>query len=149
LGNICEEPQIKLTYSDNDGDTWSNPKVLSVRNDNYFPTISTDSAGRVAVAWYTNRFDPNFHNRQDVELVTLAANTVQVSKRRRISPISNESESDPLLGGFFIGDYFEVFAHEGLALVHYNANYRQIPLLLQGFPVNQQDNFLVRTRLDQ
>jgi Winged helix-turn helix len=69
---VCEEPAIKLRYSDDAGVTWSRTQVLSVRGDNYFPTIDTDPAtGRVAVAWYTTRFDPVFHNRQDVELVSL------------------------------------------------------------------------------
>jgi len=147
LDTICEEPQIKLTYSDDDGGTWTEQKILSVGNDNYFPTISSDSAGRLAVAWYTNSFDPNFHNRQDVELVTLNASTAAVTKRMRISLFPNETEADPVLGGFFIGDYIEVFADQGTAYVHYNANYRQIELLGLGFPVNQQDNFMVKTRL--
>lgn len=69
---VCEEPAIKLRYSDDAGVTWSRTQVLSVRGDNYFPTIDTDPAtGRVAVAWYSTRFDPVFHNRQDVELVSL------------------------------------------------------------------------------
>jgi len=80
-------------------------------------------------------------------LVTVDPRAVVVEKRQRVTTPSNESEADPLLGGFFIGDYIEVFAHEGTAWVHYNANYRQIRLLGGGRPVNQQDNFLVRRSL--
>jgi hypothetical protein len=148
LDSICEEPRIKLTYSDDDGVTWSEEQILSVSGDNYFPTLASDSAGRLAVAWYTNRLDKSFHNQQDVELVTVDAASTKVTNRKRISPLSNETEADPLLGGFFIGDYIEVFAHRGEAYVHFNANYRKIQLLGMGFPVNQQDNFLVKTRLD-
>jgi hypothetical protein len=115
---------------------------------NYFPTISSDRAGsRVAVAWYTNRFDPTFQNRQDVELVSLDPDTGNVTRRQRVTRPSNEPEADPLLGGFFIGDYIEVFAHHGRALVHYNANYAKVPTLGEGFPVAQQDNYLSRRSL--
>jgi hypothetical protein len=146
---VCEFPLIKLTWSDDDGATWSPPKRMSTGGVNYFPTISADRAsnGQLALAWFTNRFDPAFNNRQDVELVTVDPRAVAVEKRQRVTRTSNESEADPLLGGFFIGDYIEVFAHEGNAWVHYNANYRQIQLQGEGRSVNQQDNFLARRPL--
>ncbi len=148
VDTICEYPRIVLRYSDDDGRTWSPRIVLSEGGVNYFPAIADDPAtGNLAVAWFTNRFDPEFHNRQDVELVTIDARG-RVANRQRITSASNESEADPLLGGFFIGDYIEVFAHAGTAWVHYNANYRQtevVPELFRGFPVNQQDNYLTRT----
>jgi hypothetical protein len=145
---VCEEPAIKLRYSDDAGVTWSRTQVLSVRGDNYFPTIDTDpDTGRVAVAWYTTRFDPVFHNRQDVELVSLNSVTGAVARRQRLTPLSNDPEADPLLGGTFIGDYFEVAAHNGTGYVHFNANYVSIRLLGEGFPIPQQDNFLIRRSL--
>jgi hypothetical protein len=147
-GSVCEEPQIKLVHSHDLGETWSEPKVVSAGGDNYFPTISVDRTNqKVAIAYYTNRFDAVFHNRQDVELVALNPGTSAVTDRQRLTSLSNESEADPLLGGLFIGDYFEVFAGGGKALVHYNANYRSIQLLNEGVPVPQQDNFLRRTSL--
>jgi hypothetical protein len=55
---VCEEPAIKLRYSDDAGVSWSRTQVLSAGGDNYFPTIDADrGSGRVAVAWYTSRFD--------------------------------------------------------------------------------------------
>jgi hypothetical protein len=147
-GAVCEEPLIKLTASDDLGATWSEPKVISSGGPNYFPTISNDSNGpNVAVAYFTNRFDPRFDNRQDVELVTLNPETLAVTRRQRLTPLSNEPEADPVLGGSFIGDYIEVFALGNRALVHYNANYRQIQLLGEGLPVPQQDNYLESARL--
>jgi hypothetical protein len=148
LDFVCEFPLITLSWSD-DGATWSTPKTVSAGGVNYFPTISADQAhgGQLALAWFTNRFDPGFHNRQDVELVTVDPRAVVVEKRQRITRTSNESEADPLLGGFFVGDYIEVFAHKGHAWVHYNANYRQLELLGEGRPVNQQDNFRARRPL--
>jgi hypothetical protein len=148
-GNVCEDPVIKLKASDDLGASWSGTKVVSEDGPNYFPTISNDRNGpNVAIAYYTSRFDNRFDNRQDVELVTLNPKTLGVTRRQRLTSLSNESEADPVLGGFFIGDYFEVFAGGGRALVHYNANYRSIQLLNEGVPVPQQDNFLRRTSLE-
>src|SRR5206468_13053960 len=110
-----------------------------------FPTIAAASS-RLAVAWYTNRFDPRFHNRQDVDLATLTSSGV-VARLRRLTHVSNETEADPVNGGGFIGDYFEVAVHARTVWVHFNANYRQVPLLGQGFPIPQQDNFLTRKTL--
>ncbi len=101
----------------------------------------------MAIAYFTSRFDPRFDNRQDVELVTLNPETLGTVDRQRLTSLSNEPEADPVLGGFFIGDYIEVFALQNRALVHYNANYRQIQLLGEGLPVPQQDNYLRRASL--
>jgi hypothetical protein len=144
LDTICEQPQIKLTSSSSDGAGWTNPKVISAGGVNYFPTISDDGSGRLAVAWYTNRFDSTFQNAQDVELATVDADSAKASDPVRLTPVSNETEADPLLGGFFIGDYFETFAYRGTAWVHFNANYRSTQLLGTGVPVPQQDNYLVK-----
>ena len=58
--------------------------------------------------------------------------------------------------GFFIGDYFEAVLIKDRLLVHANANFRRVPLLGSlGGPfasapaVNQQDNFLFITELDE
>jgi hypothetical protein len=147
LDTICEEPEILLSHSDNDGATWSTPKTISAGGDNYFPAIS-DEVGNpnFVIAYYTNRFDPVFHNRQDVEMVTIGAASSTVIHRQRVTPLSNETEADPILGGFFIGDYFDVHLLHGMAYVHYNANYRHVKLLGQGVPVPQQDNYLTKVQ---
>ena len=146
LGTACEEPTIVVRSTDDDGRTWSPSLTVSAGGDNYFPAIAADpTTGRLAVAYFTNRADP-FHHRQELELVTLEAATSTVVRRQTLSP-SNEPDADPYLGGRFIGDYFEVFAHAGQAFVHFNANYRAQQLTGVGIPVLQQDNFLARARL--
>ncbi|MBN1206626.1 MAG: hypothetical protein JXB05_17215 [Myxococcaceae bacterium] len=139
---ICENPEILLTWSDNDGATWSQPTILSHGGVNYFPTLSYDSAGRLVVAWFTHRYDQMFDHRQDVELVDIVAEKPWLMGRRRLTGVSNEPASDPFLGGLSIGESIEVFAHQSRAYLHYNANYRKVRFLGQGVPVNQQDNFL-------
>lgn len=145
LDTICEQPLIKLSFSDNDGSSWSSPMTLSIGGSNYFPTLSGDENGKLAVAWYTSRQDEVFGNRQNVELVTVNAATLAVTNRQIVKDPENETEADPLLGGFFIGDYIEVVARDGTAYVHFNANYRKRILFgTDGLPVPQQDNYLVK-----
>ena len=145
LDSVCEESEILLSHSDDLGKTWSKPATISAGGDNYFPAISDEvGSPNFTIAYYTNRFDPIFHNRQDVELVTIGAASGQVVKRQRVTKTSNETEADPLLGGFFIGDYIDVHLLGGVAYVGYNANERHIRVLGQGFPIPQQDNYLTK-----
>jgi hypothetical protein len=147
FGVVCEEPRINLAGSDDFGASWTRT-VVSVGGDNYYPTISEDRGGTaLAVAWYTNRHDRVFHNRQDVELASVDPGSGAVVNRQRLTRVSNEPEADPVLLGQFIGDYFEVFARRGVAYVHYNANYRHVRLVGQGLPIPQQDNYLTKAHL--
>jgi hypothetical protein len=155
LGSVCEEPEIKLSYSDNEGVTWVGPIVLSNGGDNYFPTITADRAGGngLAAAWFTNYYDNDFHNRQDVVAVSIDPRTGESRGHKRVTVSSNETEADPLLGGFFIGDYIEAVLIHNRLYVHWNANYRKVPLLFgllhpegqEAHPLNQQDNYLTVT----
>ncbi len=147
LDTICEEPSVLLSYSDDLGATWSDAQTVSQGGVNYFPTISADpTSGRVAVAWFTNRYD-TFDNRQDVDFLSFDADRPGTKHVQRLTQASNDPDADPLFLGSFIGDYIEVFAYDHTAWVHFNANYRDVPLLFEGVPVNQEDNFLIRTGL--
>jgi hypothetical protein len=146
-GISCEEPEIVMSVSRDTGTTWSQPRTISLRGDNYFPAISDETGNpRFVVSYFTNRFDPVFHNRQDVEMVTINPVNGTVAKRQRVTSLSNESEADPLLGGTFIGDYIDVHLVGKRALVAYNANYRHVRLLGEGFPIPQQDNYVTSLR---
>lgn len=155
LGSVCEEAEIKLKYSDDEGATWVGPTILSNGGDNYFPTITADRAGGegLAAAWFTHYYDNDFHNRQDVVAVSINPRTGESRGHKRVTVSANETEADPLLGGFFIGDYIEAVLIRNRLYVHWNANYRKVPLLAgllhpEGAPVtplNQQDNYLTIT----
>ena len=161
LDASCQEPLIKLSYSlDPDGTAWSAPIELSNGGDNYFPTISADRTGKtnnLAAAWFTNYYDIGFHNAQDVQATSIDPATGKSRGLKRLTgPQSNESESDPLLGGAFIGDYIEgVLVSGNRYYVGYNANYRQMQVLgalgppfSEAPPMNQQDNYLAITGLN-
>lgn len=150
LDTICVEAPIKLSYSDDDGGTWTAPLTVSQRGDNYFPAIASNGdprRPRLALAWFSNANDRIFHNQQDVQFLALNAANPRAGRPETLTRPSNESEADPLLGGFFIGDYIEVAAVGRRAYVGFNANYRQVPFLGAGTPLPQQDNYLVRTNL--
>jgi hypothetical protein len=139
---VCEEPVIVTTYSDDLGATWSQQHVISAGGDNYMPAIDSDPrTGALYAAWYTHRFDAQFHNRQDVELARLSP-AGGVLGRERVTKTSNETEADPVLHGSFIGDYFEIDVNRDRIYIHYNANTRQVPYIGEGVPLPQQDNFL-------
>jgi hypothetical protein len=155
LGSICEFPEIKLSYSDDGGASWNGPYVISKDSPSYFPSISVDRADpsnkKASVAWFTNSFDSAFWSAQDVVQgsIDTGKSSYGPEGTKRLTKSSNETQADPLLGGLFIGDYIEVVQVGKNAYVHYNANYRQIPLLgpagppFSGSPpVNQQDNYL-------
>jgi hypothetical protein len=159
LGSICEEPQIKLTYSDDEGVTWSPPIIESNGGDNYFPSISADrtySTNNVALSWYTNSYDLQFHNQQDVVATSVDPLTGKGRGIKRLTSSSNETEADPLLGGVFIGDYIEGVLVKNRYDVAANANYRKVPFVggflnepnQPVFPVNQQDNYAFVTALN-
>jgi hypothetical protein len=153
LDTICEEPRVQMRYSDDDGATWSDVKTISktgVDRVDYFPSIADDRKNdKVVVAWFTNRLN-DYNNAQDIEMVTIDADTGDVTKRQIVTTNSlmpNEPEADPLLGGFFIGDYIEVAAHSGQAYIGYNMNIREVPLAPEfggGQAVHQQDNYLTQ-----
>src|SRR3954471_9336217 len=97
LDTVCEEPQIKLSYSlDPDGETWSAPVVLSNGGDNYFPSISADrtyTTNNLAATWFSNYYDLGFHNAQDVQATSINPLTGQSRGLKRLTgPQSNESE---------------------------------------------------------
>ena len=148
LDVACENSRIRLSYSDSFGAGWTTPKVISAGGNNYFGTIhSNDGSPDLAVAYWTSRIDTVFTNRQYLELVTLSGRG-SVVKRQILTSPGNESEADVSLGGFFIGDYIEVTAQGGIALVAFNANFRKEVLALDdGIPVPQQDNYLVRATM--
>jgi hypothetical protein len=85
--------------------------------------------------------------------VSINPRTGESRGHKRVTVSANETEADPLLGGFFIGDYIEAVLIRNRLYVHWNANYRKVPLLAgllhpEGVPVtplNQQDNYLTIT----
>ncbi len=156
LNTVCQEPVVKLKYSDDDGATWSRVRTLSQGGDNYFPTLAWNQdveRPRLALAWFTNRYDTTFHNAQAVEYMTMDPLRSRVTREpRRLLAQLNEAEADPILAGVFIGDYIEVAAVGRTAWVGFNANYRSErllgPLGVEGVPIPQQDNYLLVRSVD-
>lgn len=144
LDTICENAEIHLAYSDDSGATWTD-QVVSAGGQNYFPAIANDTSnGHIVVAYYTNRFDPQFQSLQDVELLTIdAASGAVVNRQRVTTATSNNTDADWTFSSGFIGDYIDIDASAGTAYVGYNANLHNVKVFGdEGVPVPQQDNFL-------
>ncbi len=141
---LCEGSQVKVRYSDDSGASWSTMTFGPGSTQNYFPTVAVDATAtpnKVVLSWYTNGND-TFAHRDDVELASFPADLSATPALTRVTPASNEPDADPLLGGAFIGDYFEVTATGGNAYVSFNENRRKQQFVGDGVPVFQQDNYL-------
>jgi hypothetical protein len=136
---------VRLSYSDDGGNNWQEPIQVSAGPSStvtqpqaFFPTLSVDSAGQKAgmlvMAYYSTQFD-GFAHRYDVMLASSVDGGSSYAYTRATDQ-SNEPDSDPFLGGVFIGDYFQIATLNDIAYVHYNANYAT----KQGWL--QQDNYL-------
>jgi hypothetical protein len=101
---------IDVSLSTDDGTTWSDPIHVSVdgrgnpaRNNQFFPWLAVDQSGRFHAIWFDRRFDPNNH-----DIDTGQAMSIDDGLSWRNRRISTESW-DPDLGffksGAFIGDY--------------------------------------------
>ncbi len=143
--STCDAPQVKVRYSDNSGTSWSTLTFGAAGFDNYFPTISTDTSttpNKIALGWYTSVNDATNHHRYDVNFASFPADLSSAATVTRVTSAANEPDADPVLGGQFIGDYFEVFAAGGHVWVNFNQNKRPQKLLASGLAVLQQDNYL-------
>jgi hypothetical protein len=136
-------------FSDDGGATWSGEQtVSSAWGPQYQPSVCVDStSGKVVVAYYSHQNDPFTHG-QDVYVATSddgAAPYVTL----RVTPVSNDTEDDPRLSDFFIGDYMEVACAGGRAYVHFTANYsaKWFGIYDGAFYGRQQDNFMARVTL--
>jgi hypothetical protein len=151
---LCEEPHVFMSYSDDDGATWTDKMYVSHIHSgmNYFPSIANDvTDGKIVIAYYTTRYDLGYRNHQDIEAVTVDAATGAIVNRQRVTSDfgsdkygPNDPEADMLLGAVFIGDYIDLAAHAGNAYVGYNLNIHNVKLANLGTPQSQQDNFATK-----
>ncbi|HEV8354589.1 MAG TPA: hypothetical protein VGR24_10415 [bacterium] len=136
--------------TDNDGATFSALKVISSAwGHQSQPSVCGNfDSGHVIVAYYSNENDLTWSHSQDVYVATSVTGDPPYAATR-VTLVSNDTEADPLLSDFFIGDYLEVACQGDFAYVHYTANYaaKSAALLGGAFPIRQQDNFLARITL--
>ncbi len=136
--------QVLLMYTDNQGAAWQGPFLVSgdittLGSSAFFPWVSVDPQGVVNISYYSTQFDPPWSHRYDVMLAQSLDGGVTFTNTR-VTPYSNEPDDDPLLGGYFIGDYFQSVSVNGAVYIHYNGNYA----LKAGY--YQQDNYLAKVQ---
>ncbi len=136
---VCPQGFVSAAYTD--ASTMSGPwTVLNVTSNGFFPTVSIDSTdGNVSVAYYTTVNDVPWAHRVDLNVSQYSAGALTSSSTiTRVTTTSDEPDDDPLLRGFFFGDYIQASANAGTLYLGYTANYAQ-----KGNPPTfQQDNYI-------
>jgi hypothetical protein len=143
---------IVAKFTDDDGATFSALQTVSAAPGfQYQPSISVDTTGTVVVAYYSHENDAPFFHKQDVYIATSPTGAAPYTPLR-VTPVSNDTQADPLLSDSAIGDYLEVACTGGVGYVHYTANYvaKETSFFDGGSTsllVRQQDNFLGKVTL--
>ena len=131
----CGQSAVLLTFSTNNGASWTSPTIVSRPAVNDQPYVTVDPlTGTVYVVYYTTQYDP-FNHRIDV-VASISNNAGQTFHQQRITSVSDEPNSDPnmynyLFGGGFgssftvpqYGDYFEATSRNGILWVLFTGNY--------------------------
>jgi hypothetical protein len=149
----CDNADVFLIYSNDDGATWSPPINLGSAGlgHEFFPSQPAVSGDDLVVAYYTTayaRAQDGFDSRYDVNAVfsTNANATPPTFTTQRLTTLSSNPFSDWwFLSREFIGDYISAVTDPGEAYIHYNAEYTKLPpgdsdTML----AHQQDNYLAK-----
>ncbi len=101
------ESDVFYRRSTNQGNSWQ-PEIRlnddGTETDQYFPTISVSPGGRLVVAWYDRRLDPN-NLRVDYYATTSTDGGASWAPNERISDESSDIYLDPNLANCYHGDY--------------------------------------------
>jgi hypothetical protein len=106
---------ISLQQSHDLGATWSDARTISVTpggaaapNDQYFPWLSVDEAGKLHAIWYDNRNDPN--NRLMETFQAFSPDDGATWRNWDISSVAWNPDDAFFKCGCFIGDYNAIAA---------------------------------------
>jgi len=131
--------------TDNDGASFSAVQTVSSgAGFRYQPTICVASSnGPVVVGYASHQNDAPWFHRQDWYVATSFTGAAPFTPLR-VTPVSNDTEQDPVLSDTFIGDYPEVACQGKVGYLHYTANYAAKSGSSSGFSgvIRQQDTFL-------
>jgi hypothetical protein len=148
----CSDADVRLTYSNDGGVTWSTPTdIASTDGHEFFPSISVNGTAYAVIGYYTTdygRLQDGFNSRYDVQLAysTNASSSPPAWSYKRITSVPSNPYSDWWeLSWGFVGDYIGVFTDPGAVYVHYNAEYTKLfPGSPDNIQVHQQDNYLAK-----
>jgi len=145
------DSDILARFTDNDGVSFSADQVVSsAPSFQYQPSICVSPASsRVVVSYFSSQNDLVSKHRQDEYVATSTTGAAPYTPLR-VTPVSNITENNPILGDSFIGDYQEAACGTNFAYLHYTANYTAKSDALFNSPaviIPQQDNFLAKVTL--
>lgn len=105
--NVGDVIDVFYRRSTNGGDSWL-PEIKmnddTTQNDQFFPSISAGPTGRVVVAWYDRRLDPN-NLFVDYYAAVSEDGGATWGPNERISDVSSPIYIDPGLANCYHGDY--------------------------------------------
>jgi hypothetical protein len=151
LGFVCPDADVVLAASNDDGATWSPMDVNTDPKDQFFPWVKTDrSTNIVNISYYTAEGD-FFGHRVQVVLnhILPGPNTPNpIDDTHILTTLLDETSADPVLGGFFFGDYIGLAARgtgiAGACRAYAHFTYNTRLGVYNGVPNPQQDNNLSR-----
>ena len=155
-GVVCPDADVVYKGSTDNGITWSTVSPLSVNasaQDQFFPWIKTDrSTGIINIVYYTSQNDPTFQHRLNVYLNHInpdgVLNVNAITDTHVITSVVNDPAADPLLGGYFLGDYIGVAARglsiDGASRAYCGFTSNDVQGSYSGVSAPQQDNKLIR-----
>ncbi len=152
FGFNCPESDVVITASNNNGTTWSPVTPVNSKPQNqFFPWIKTDrSSNTVNIAYYSSQNDI-FQHRVQVFLNQIAPGTVipnPVGASQALTTLADDPAADPLLGGFFFGDYIGLAARgttiSGPRRAYTSYTYNTDQGIIHGISTPEQNNHLSR-----
>lgn len=112
---------VFLTFSDNNGATWSEPKIVNdntnnLISDQYYPSIAVNDNGVVILTWYDRRNDPD--NLMTEYFMTYSFDGAQTFEKN--FSVSSQATDFSTVGlqnsGFGIGEYNQTLATKHYAI---------------------------------
>jgi hypothetical protein len=148
---LCPDADIRMKYSIDGGKTWKGPVNVDVSaDDQFFPSITTDSSRRtVNIAYLNNHVDPVFQHRFLVNLVQITPGNTTPTAPIAITSTPNDSSGTPLLimvtgQGDSIGLAARGTGAAGASRIYASYGYNLRPGTYSGVPGPQQDDYLTR-----
>lgn len=112
---------IFLTYSDNNGATWSEPKVVNdntnnITSDQYYPSVAVNDNGVLIITWYDRRNDPDNLNTEYFMTYSFDGGQTFVQNFSVSSQSTDFSTVGLRNNGFGIGEYNQTLATKNYAI---------------------------------
>jgi len=124
--NYIKKMDIYLSYSDDDGSSWTTPKIVNSDPPrdygfHHHPTIYVNCDGVVALAWYDNRGHEIPHVYMNDYYYALSFDGGETFEENKVSSQAFNYNADGFEKSVGIGEYFQVIASKHHVITFYSA----------------------------